>query len=147
MLRGIGVRRRQFHRRRGRRHHRHWLAASLAELRGELVGRAAAGTNHFQPRPTLLTKHGVSGALVLTPRTLHAAPPVNRAALKAPPTIARAWRRRQRAHPCLEVLWRWRGNGPRNCAILRGRIEISRRPARSSDGTVILCSELPGGDV
>src|SRR5262249_61465540 len=43
---------------------------------------AAAAAGHFQPRPTLLTEHGVGGALVLTPRTLHPGRPDSRAAWK-----------------------------------------------------------------
>jgi hypothetical protein len=58
---------------RGRASGTYGLAAFLAELRAELIGRATSGAHHFQPRPTLLTKHRISGALVLTPGTLHPA--------------------------------------------------------------------------
>src|SRR5262245_3259413 len=62
----VGPGRGELRRRRGRRWHGHWLAAFLAELGAELVGRATAGTSHFQPRPALLAKQGISSVLVLT---------------------------------------------------------------------------------
>jgi hypothetical protein len=70
VLGGIGVWGGKLHRR-GRRRPGHRLAAFLAELRAELVGRATARASYFQPRPALLTKDGISGVLVLTPETLH----------------------------------------------------------------------------
>jgi hypothetical protein len=47
----------------------------LAELRGELVSRAAGGAGYFQPRSAFLAKQGISGVLVPTPGTQHSGPP------------------------------------------------------------------------
>src|SRR5262249_39279936 len=79
VLGGVGLGRGELRRRR-RRRHGHWLAAFLAELGAELVGRATGWTSRFQPRPALLAKHGISGILVRTPGTLHPEPPDSRAA-------------------------------------------------------------------
>ena len=48
------------------------MAALLAELRAELIGRTTAGAGYFQTPAALLAKHRISGVLVLAPGTLHA---------------------------------------------------------------------------
>src|SRR5262249_12125950 len=72
---GVRRRRRELRRRRGQSHHGDGLAAFLAGLRVEPVGRATARASLFHTRPVFLAEHGIGGPLVLTAGTLHPGPP------------------------------------------------------------------------
>jgi hypothetical protein len=71
MLRGVGLGRGELRRGLSLRRRGDWLATFLAELRAESIGRSTTTARHFQPRPAVLAKHRINGALALTSGALH----------------------------------------------------------------------------
>ena len=80
------------------------MPAFLANLIGERVGDAATKADRCEVRPALRTEVSVSWRLLLTARTLHVRPPLNRPVAK----VGRDYPSKVSAvKPALTVCWRY----------------------------------------